>query len=308
MDEKLKLFVMGHGNAFHSRVISKLRTLGWSVMVSPFYRDNATGKAREADIIAEKEVKFGMDGNSNASNGFFLIRLVIECKYVKDPIIFWFDKKDATATEERIIKDISIFQNSKKNTSIKKHHWYESEEAAKLFATFNQNKEERQFENEIIFSSVDKVLNCLINYRSKPSIITSPISPDHCFYKKLNPIIITYPIIILDSFSKLYRTEISSQTDQITNLNGAVNFDIEVNYEYEQGIFGGEHPKVSHHPYLSIRVKMPGETEPEEPKTWSEYKNMNFEYFLLDVTCIEKLDDYLEKLKNKDLRAALNFV
>lgn len=275
MDINIEKFVKEHGHILHTKIVQKLRDNGWTVIISPFYRDNATDKARESDIIAEKEIKFGMNGSPMRKEGFFRVRLIIECKYVKEPIpiVFWFDKKDLDATEERIIKDISLFEKSSKNNSILSHHWRSSGEAAKLFATYNPSGQEKQTENEIVFSAIDKVLNCLINYRDRQSIIgeNKRLAEGSCFYKP----IINYPIIVFNDFSKLYETTVANP-EVIKTFSRDPSFEIEINYDYVRYING-------------IRLSFP-------------------EYFLIDVVNFNKLEDYLKILKNKDLTAALNFI
>ena len=210
-------FATQHGNNFHAQVVSFLRKAGWSVTVSPFYRDNATDKAREADVFADKV----FDAPGEASSSSSPVRLLIECKYVTEPIVFWFDEKAADQAVNRIIRDIPILKKPEENGNIEGHHWYSVDKVAKLFATFNPNKsEERQPENEIIFSSIDKVLNCLIYHRNTLSSSLPKRSPG-----------INYPLIVLDGFSKLSMTTMQRPAS-IEPLDEKVWFPVEVNYAY----------------------------------------------------------------------------
>lgn len=273
MGKNIEQFVKDHGHNFHSQVVQRLRNYGWTVLVSPFYRDNGTDKAREADIIAEKEISFGMNGESTTYHGFFRVRLIVECKFITESIIFWFDDRNFNSAEERIKKDIPYFESSSKNDSILGHHWMSLETVAKLFATYSQNRQEKQQENELIFSSIDKTLNCLINYCNQPSII--PNNKRLAEESRLDRGIINYPVIICNDFSKFFKTTIGN-SEGVKKLTAVPNFEIEVNYEYVRYIAG-------------MRKNYP-------------------EYFLVDVVDFNKLEDYLKILRDKDLMMALRFI
>ena len=260
--QTVEQFASQHGNNFHAQVVSFLRKAGWSVTVSPFYRDNATDKAREADVFADKV--FHVHGVSGFSGSSFPVRLVIECKYVKESIVFWFDQKDADEAEKRIVTDIRVLEPFHENTNIEGHHWYAVREVAKLFATFNPNREERQPENEIIFSSIDKVLNCLIYHRNLFFSTLPKTSPG-----SQPPI--SYPLIVLNSFSELFKTTMQ-RPESIKSLDKEVWFPAEVNYAY---ISYGNGLRFS-----------------------------NLEYFLVDIVNFTRLDDYLALLKENDIEAA----
>ena len=188
--------------------------------------------------------------------------LVIECKYVKQEILFWFDKKDERQAENLITKD---FQDLKDNTNIEKHHWYSENEVAKLFATVNPNRDERQPENEIIFSSIDKVLNSLIYYRNTlPNRLTT--NPG-----AVRKPTIQYPLIVVDSFSKLYKTTLD-QPEAIGPLDQRIWFLAEVNYAYIKHV--GEGIRLQH-----------------------------LDYFLVDIVNFTKFDQYLNLLERQDFQA-----
>jgi hypothetical protein len=42
------------GNAFHAKVATHFRQREWRVLISPYYVDNATGQAREVDLLCER--------------------------------------------------------------------------------------------------------------------------------------------------------------------------------------------------------------------------------------------------------------
>ena len=251
-------FAKEHGNRFHAQVVSSLRKGGWSVTVSPFYRDIATDKAREADVFADKVFPMCSPYDRGKS---FPVTLVIECKYLKQEILFWFDKKDADQTKERIIKDIPELKD---NANIEKHHWFSVPEVAKLFATVNPNRDERQPENEIIFSSIDKVLNCLIYYRNTlPRRSTIP--PGANSGPRIH-----YPLIIVDSFSKMFKTTLD-YPELVEGLDQKIWFPVEVNYAYI-GYGQGQ-------------------------------RYHNLEYFLVDIVNNTRLAEYLDLLEKNDIGA-----
>ena len=256
--QDVEKFAKEHGNNFHAQVVSFLRKAGWRVTVSPFYRDIATDKAREADVFADKVFEVPRFAQPKIS---FPVTLVIECKYVKQEILFWFDKKDADQTNERITKDIRVLEN---NANIKKHHWYSEGEVAKLYATYSPNRDERQPENEIIFTSIDKVLNCLIYYRNTlPRRSTIP--PGANSEPRIH-----YPVIIVDSFSKMFRTTLD-YPERVEGLDQKIWFPVEVNYAY---ILYGQGQKYQH-----------------------------LEYFLVDIVNYTRLGEYLALLEGNDIGA-----
>src|SRR5437016_5902374 len=89
----MQAFAATHGNNLHVRVASLLRANLWDVLISPYYRDNATDKAREADIIAEREFPITTP-YGGINRGTLRFRLVIECKYIAEDTLCWFDGID----------------------------------------------------------------------------------------------------------------------------------------------------------------------------------------------------------------------
>src|SRR3989338_3014157 len=267
-EQKIQTFVKKHGHSLHSQVVQFLRANDWEVLVSPFYRDNGTDKARETDIIAEKYIR-ALDTCGYFLGAYFRLRLVIECKYMKEQTIILFDQKNVVATERRIINDISLFKPSRENESIREHHFYTTNEVGKLFATATEGQE-KQSENEVMFSAVDKVLNCLAYYRHVPALAEEE-RPKKLAYNST----VSYPLIVLNDFKNLYRTDMRTTEATIESLADKKCFQLEVNYA-SNGIYSGT--KVPH-------VK----------------------YFLVDVLKFDGLGDYL-KILEKDVRIASVFL
>jgi hypothetical protein len=259
--QDIQNFAKQHGNRFHAEVVLHLRKNGWNVTVSPFYRDIATDKAREVDVIAGKV--FYVPRGLGFQPFAFPVMLVIECKYVNKEILFWFDTKDSRQARDLITRS---FPELRDNANIEKHHWYPlNEDVAKLFANINLNKDERQPENEVIFSSIDKVLNSLIYYRNKPSE-DLPINPGAVRKGR-----IYYPLVLVDRFSKLYKTTFG-QPEATQPLDEESWFPAEVNYAYTN-LVGG-------------RFRFP-----------------KFEYFLVDIVNFARFDQYLTLLEREDIEA-----
>src|SRR3989344_2842552 len=77
----------------HKKVIDILREQGWKLLISPYYYDNISNTVREIDIIAEKQFS-SFSSYSRNSSVQVNVQLFIECKYIKQEIVLWFDNKD----------------------------------------------------------------------------------------------------------------------------------------------------------------------------------------------------------------------
>ena len=88
--DKVKAIISQSGNTFHSQVLKYLHDKGWTVLISPYYNDNATNKPREIDLIAEK----AFETNDRRYFGTVNVKLFIECKYIPQLTVFWFHNKD----------------------------------------------------------------------------------------------------------------------------------------------------------------------------------------------------------------------
>ena len=207
------------GNSFHSRVVNKLRDEGWSVLVSPHYSDNFTDKPREIDIIAEK--KFDVSDFIYDWLGTLNIRLVIECKYINNDIVFWFEGKNISRAVERIMRDTGM-ENPSRNIGIQKHHYYADTPVAKL-STSNKGSNE---DNEVISKAINQVLNATIYYRNHSNLKIVETKDGY-----IDRVIkrVPYPLIVVNSFDNFHSTSMSGdgKAKPIT-----VPFALEVNYAY----------------------------------------------------------------------------
>jgi hypothetical protein len=217
IDEKILSIIKNSGNSFHSRVTKHLKSKGWHTLVSPYYMDNATNKPREIDLVAEKA--FLYPERFEKEHGTINIKLFIECKYIPQKVVFWFDEKNMIETYKWVIKNTPLKEN---NFYTKKHHYLSTNtKVAKLFA----GETKRNFENEVIYKALNQSLNAMVYHRHTGTII--PNERDN--YR--DPILRTVelPIILCNSFNNFFRVEMD---DQSSPYNIDDNFQLEVNYAY----------------------------------------------------------------------------
>ena len=101
----------GSGNAFHCQVATYFRKRGWEVLLSPYYVHNATGKAREVDLLCEQLWEFKNDLQPRVSR-LLRVQLFIECTYLPQEscTVFWFDNGDSEGTRELILTSVPQFK------------------------------------------------------------------------------------------------------------------------------------------------------------------------------------------------------
>lgn len=209
--DKIQEIIEASGNNFHSSVIKFLREKGWGVLISPYYNDNATDKAREIDIIAEKA--FGVNNIFGRTKGWLNVRFIIECKYLNTETVFWFDSKDKKRAEERVIMDTPL---SRDNISMQRHHYIQDTRVAKLFSS----EKSKDLVNEPIYKAINQNLNALIYFRHEASMLLQ----DQQILST-----VCYPIIILNDFTKIFSVNIGENT--YSNVMDKF-FQMEINYAY----------------------------------------------------------------------------
>ena len=200
------------GNDLHFSVSNIIRKEGWKVRNSPYYNDPATSIAREIDIIADKEypIEIGPSGKK------LEVRLIIECSYICNPVVFWFEPKNI---EEAKRLSSGNFPVSVKNrddfysgmaiqSQDKVNHYIKRNEAAKLY-----DKDKKGGKDEI-FDALNKALKAQVFFEEHQ------LGGYYSF---------TLPIIIVNSYNDLKRrAENKSGYESIQDA-----FQIEVdNYSY----------------------------------------------------------------------------
>jgi hypothetical protein len=211
-NDKVKKIIESSGNNFHSNVVKYLREHEWKVLISPYYNDNTSDKAREIDIIAEKSYEF--KDFVGSVKGWLTLRLIVECKYINKVTVFWFDDKDRKNAEEIIVRDTPLRRD---NRYTEKHHYMKKGKVAKLFSS-EKNKD---LSNEQMYKAVNQCLNAMIYFRreERPMLLQHPRNLEK----------ICYPVIILNDFEKIYRINIGeSNYSKITDKF----FQMEIYYAY----------------------------------------------------------------------------
>lgn len=211
--------VNGSGNTFHAKVTRWFAAAGWHVVISPYYMDQTQGKAREIDLVAEKIWPVKDEWRRLSVDGI-AIRLIIECKFVAAPAVFWFAPKDKGAAEKIVCAD-GIFDKLYSQTQ--SHHYLaEGERVAKIFASkFNKDGE-----NEPFYKALNQSLNAMVSMRRQqlnhPHFRNPQRSP--------NVRIIELPVVVCSSFvDKIYAVDFYGEPSpqQIHE-----NFQLEVQYAY----------------------------------------------------------------------------
>lgn len=217
--DKAKEIIENSGNTFHFKVLKNLQEKDWTVLISPYYNDNVTGKPREIDLIAEKAFKAsGKPGKVGYFNYTINIKLFIECKYIRPKTVFWFHDKDKTKAEELVTQTTPLKSD---NTYTNRHHYLGGvDSVAKLFA----DEGKRSADNEIFYKALNQSLNAMVYYRNRESIIKLPNGESSVILTSVN-----YPVIICNSFENLYRAPFDTDADP---LNITEDFLLEVNYAY----------------------------------------------------------------------------
>ena len=210
---KIEEIVEKSGNNFHSRVVNLLRSDGRTVLVSPFYSDNLTDKPREIDIIAEK--KFNVKDYGHWF-GTVNVRLFIECKYINDDIVFWFDAKDRERAKERIMTDMKMKPNE---ANIQRFHYFSNTPVAKMFAS------KRGGEYDVISKAINQNLNAMVYYRHKSNLFP----PKPSLREKIL-CLVPYPLIVCNSFDDLHQIDMVDESNSAKTISDP--FQVEVNYAY----------------------------------------------------------------------------
>lgn len=209
-EEKAQKIINTSGNGFHYKVVDFFRSIGWSVLVSPYYTDNYSEKPREIDLFAEKD--FSLDDCFGHNVGYIKIKLFIECKYLSKENVFWFDKKDYDRAVTKVISSTPL-GDPKQWSMTKNHHYLKDSEVAKVFAS------DKSDDNDVFYKATTQCLHAMIGNFRQPNVIA--ISPRATCRTVLN-----YPIIICNDFTKMFKSK-DSKPKQIHD-----NFQIEMNYAY----------------------------------------------------------------------------
>ncbi len=212
-----KEIVRTSGNSFHSKVRGYLKSKGWHTLISPYYMDSSTNKAREIDLVAEKA--FTNKDRWGRLTGTINIKLFIECKFVPKAVVFWLDDKNHGAARKLVTSTTPLKDD---NNYTEKHHYLSaSDKVAKLFAGENG----REPENEVMYKALSQSLSAMVYNRGGGSII--PTNRNE--YRVPVNRVIELPVLLCNSFENFYCTEMENSKEPIQVAN---NFLLEINYAY----------------------------------------------------------------------------
>jgi hypothetical protein len=216
IEEEVESIVNGSGNSFHCRVANYFQDHGWHTMLSPYYMDSSANKPREIDLIAEKAWPYRDDYDQKY--GTVHVKLFIECKYIPQLNVFWFDQKDLTASKEWLLSNTGF---PDQNVMVQRHHYLATNQnVAKLFASKNK----QAVENEVIYKAINQSLNSMVYLRNRDTIIPF----EHG--RRVNVLeMMEMPVIVCNSFENFYRTNVQGE-NQAERLDD--NFQLEINYAF----------------------------------------------------------------------------
>lgn len=207
------------GMITHFKTIDKFRSANkdWHVLVSPFYHDSISDTVREADLIVEK--RFNSELNVPAySSDQLNIQLFIECKFIKQEVVVWFDEIDREKAINALSDEIGL--EAKTRVAENELHYFKNNKVAKLFST-NSNKE------DLIYKALNQCLHSLINFRRTGK---RPIK--HAFTGNAKTHVIQYPVIVCKNFKNISEVIFNQAGDfKIEKIDK--HFCIETNYRGE---------------------------------------------------------------------------
>ncbi len=207
----------------HYKVIDALRKNDWNLLISPYYYDNIANTIKEIDIVAEKS--FGsVDGQFDESAVQINVQLFLECKYIKQEIVFWFDDIDKDQAVSKLESETGLdilYGKPGADITPEKFHYLSNEKVAKLFST-NTNRE------DIIYKAMSQCLHAKIYY---DQWFNKPIYKQFKNPARTKTKILKYPVIICDNFNQL--KEINFEGDYKHGYKDIKDyFQLELNYTY----------------------------------------------------------------------------
>lgn len=220
IDPKIKTLIEDSGIILHNKTTNILRKNDWSALVSPYYQDTITDLVRETDLIAEKQV----NSAERAEQSSFQVnlQLFIECKYIKQEIVFWFDKINKDRAVENLEKEIglSILHNKyAADITVDNFGQLQNDDVAKLFSS-NTNRE------DVMYKAMNQCLHAQIYYRTKGK---SPLIIPFNKHSRSASRVVQRPVIVCDNFEKLFKVAFEDngeyKTETLSN-----HFILETNY------------------------------------------------------------------------------
>lgn len=210
MKNNIKEIIEESGHKLEDKTVSILEKNNWSCLHPSYYIDKITGKTREADIIAKKE--FPIFDYKNAENtpkeNKILIKLFIACKFIKDKVVFGFNKKDTVRAINLVKEQLSLNdEDLKRNESVLPFHHYNKEKNV-------AKKSDQKGNRDVIYKAWEESIN---------SFLYSPLEDDEREYKGTYK----FPIVIVNNFNNFYKRDDKSKDKYLKKEN---NFQFEIYY------------------------------------------------------------------------------
>lgn len=227
-EKKLKTLLDKSGIPTHLKAINFLQTQKWPIIVSPYYYDDFAKSAKEIDIIAERIFKHRerLVGTSTT----IAVQLFVECKFINQEILIWFDKLDKGRAVAQLEKDFDLRIAYDKaggyDISWNEFHYLKHERVAKLFSV-NANNE------DIFYKAISQSLLAKRFYTSTNCLILE--KEGHFEYQNITRTI-RYPVILCDNFQRLFEVKNDHTYEQIPS-----SFLLEVYYNFEKSSNSGEY-------------------------------------------------------------------
>jgi len=213
--EQMRLLANSDGNAFHAKVVTRFREAGWTVLVSPYYVDNATGQVREIDLICESAIPYRLE---SGGTGVLRLQLFVECRYITTPVLFWFDKRDRARSLDWLDQHTPFRKSAPK--SLSKHHYLsKGPHVAKLFKS-------KETQDPICKALVQSVGALIKRRRAQPLQ-----SLDSRLGSIQTQRTVAYPVVVCSDDPGFYRTDIDGAG---TVVPAPDLFQLEVDYAYTE--------------------------------------------------------------------------
>ena len=174
--------------------------------------DAATDKAREIDIIAERVYNIERWHTQQVDRAI-VVRLYIECKYIVQDVVFWFDDLDVEHAMACINKKVFTANNY----DTQSHHYLaKPRSVAKLLASAQARNEE----NDPMFRALNQCLNGRIYHNRRTLTVDTK---QFTILTSLH-----YPVIMCSGFEKFHRVEVTAQPSKPLRIIESFLLDVHV--------------------------------------------------------------------------------
>lgn len=198
-----------------------LANSNWKEIVeNSYFTDPVEKKLRETDIIA---INKSIDDH-DIIKGHRIIFL-IECKYVKDKIVFWFKDKKVDKAKAMVLRNYAFSAGcySEKNLYYTldnkqiSHHYIEKNKVAKKW---DYVKEKSKKPEDVIGKATNQLANALYFYS----------------HNEYNTKCSIFPILIINDYKNVYKVEENGKYSEIKE-----HFQLEKEYSIKIDGYGVEH-------------------------------------------------------------------